>query len=175
MNTKNIKLKDQPLISHVLTPKRRTSRTMKGGKISSVGMLVVTGDGNGNVGIGYGKGLVTTSAINKANHRAQKQMFKVNRSKNNHTIPYAFEIKDGAIKIIMLPAPVGTGVVGSHIIKNICEAAGISDLRSKVHGSGNIFNIAMTTIKALKSIKPIGHYVRKRGLTYDQVFNSKTQ
>jgi len=129
----------------------RVSKVVKGGKRLSFSALVVTGDGNGYVGIGVGKAKEVPSAINKANTTAKRDLIKV--ALMGDTIPHEIRVKFGAAKVMLKPAPPGTGIIAGSSIRAVLEAAGIKDVRAKSLGNSNRVNLAKATILALSQLK----------------------
>ncbi len=138
----------------------RVAKVMKGGKRLSFSALVVSGDGNGHVGIGLGKANEVPLAINKANAAARKNLIKVAMS--GTTIPYKTTVKFGAAKVMLKPAAPGTGIIAGSSIRAVLEAAGIKDILTKSMGSANRINIARATILALSKLKTPREVVAKR-------------
>jgi small subunit ribosomal protein S5 len=129
----------------------RVSKVVKGGKRLSFSALVVTGDGNGHVGIGVGKSNEVPEAINKAGAVAKKNLVKVQTVGN--TIPYETTVKFGAAKVLLKPAAPGTGIIAGGSVRAVVEAAGIKDVLSKSLGRSNRINVAKATILALSQLK----------------------
>jgi small subunit ribosomal protein S5 len=138
----------------------RVSKVVKGGKRLSFSALVVTGDGNGHVGIGMGKSNEVPEAINKGGAVARKNLVKVQLSGN--TIPYETTIKFGATKVLLKPASMGTGIIAGGSVRAVVEAAGIKDILTKSLGSANRVNAAKATILALSQFKDPKLEVAKR-------------
>jgi len=139
----------------VLTDKllfiNRVSKVVKGGKRLSFSALVVTGDGNGHVGIGVGKAKEVPSAISKAGATAKKNLIKVPLA--GVTIPHEITVKFGATKILLKPAAPGTGIIAGSSARAVLEAAGIKDILSKSLGSSNRINMAKAAMLALSQLK----------------------
>ncbi|MFC2056387.1 30S ribosomal protein S5 [Chloroflexota bacterium] len=141
----------------------RVAKVMKGGKRLSFSALVVTGDGNGHVGIGLGKANEIPLAINKANASARKQLIKVPLV--GTTIPYEIRVKFGAAKVLLKPAAPGAGIIAGGSIRAVLEAAGIKDILTKSLGSANRINVAKATILALSQLKnPKEEVAKRKGL-----------
>lgn len=142
----------------------RVAKVMKGGKRLSFSALVVTGDGNGHVGIGLGKANEVPVAINKANATARRNLVKV--PLNGTTIPYETTVRYGAAKVFMKPAAPGTGIIAGSSVRAVLEAVGVKDILTKSMGSANRINLAKATILALSQLKNPRDEVAKRKGTY---------
>ena len=138
----------------------RVAKVVKGGKRLSFSALVVSGDGNGYVGIGIGKANVVPEAINKAGAIAKKHLIKVSFA--GTTIPYEMTVKFGAAKVLLKPAAPGTGVIAGSSIRAVLEAVGIKDILTKSLGSSNRINMAKATILALSQFKDPKEELAKR-------------
>ena len=125
----------------------RVAKTVKGGRRMSFTALVVVGDGNGTVGVGYGKAKEVPAAIAKGTEEAKKNFFKVPRI--GTTIPHLVQGEDAAGVVLLRPASAGTGVIAGGPVRAIMECAGIHDVLSKSLGSSNAINIVRGTIAAL--------------------------
>lgn len=143
----------------------RVSKVVKGGRRLSFSALVVTGDGNGHVGIGVGKANEVPAAISKANAIARKNLIEVPLSGN--TIPYQIMVKYGAAKVLLKPAAPSVGVIAGGSIRAVVEAAGIKDILTKSLGSSNKLNTAKATILALSQLKQPKEEVAKRKSTLE--------
>ena len=129
----------------------RVTKVMMGGKRLSFSALVVTGDGNGHVGLGSGKANDVPSAISKAGTMARKNLIKVPLA--GTTIPYKIGVKFGAANVLLKPATPGTGIIAGGSIRAVVEAAGIKDILTKSLGSANKVNVAKATMLALSQLK----------------------
>jgi small subunit ribosomal protein S5 len=138
----------------------RVTKVVKGGKRLSFSALVVTGDGNGCVGIGVGKANTVPEAISKANAIARKNLLKVPLV--GTTISYAITVKFGAARVMLKPAAPGTGIIAGGSIRAVVEAAGIKDILTKSLGSSNRINAAKATIIALSRLKIPGEELARR-------------
>jgi len=138
----------------------RVAKVMKGGKRLSFAALVVTGDGNGHVGIGLGKANEVPVAINKANAVARRNLIEVCRA--GTTIPYETRVKFGAAEVLLKPAAPGTGIIAGGSVRAVLEAAGIKDILTKSLGASNRINVAKATILALRGLKDPKQEIARR-------------
>jgi small subunit ribosomal protein S5 len=145
----------------------RVSKVVKGGRRFSFTALVVVGDGDGKVGVGYGKAKEVPAAIAKGVEEAKKNFFSVPRIQ--HTIPHPV-VGEAAAGVVMLrPASAGTGVIAGGPVRAVLECAGIHDVLSKSLGSDNAINIVHATVAALKLLERPEQVAARRGLPLDQV------
>ena len=131
----------------------RVSKKTKGGDKRSLSVLVVVGDKKGKVGVGLGKATDVQSAVRKATIYAKKHMIDV--ALNGTTIPHLVMVKNGAARVLLKPAPVGTGVIAGGAVRVVVEAAGIRDIVSKIIGTKNRASNVYTTLEALGQLKPV--------------------
>lgn len=115
-------------------------------------MLVVVGDRKGKVGVGLGKAGDVQSAVRKGTTYAKKHLIEV-PMKDGRTIPHELYLKLGAAKVLLKPAPAGTGVIAGGAVRVVVEAAGIKDIVSKALGTNNKASNVYTTLEALKRLK----------------------
>jgi small subunit ribosomal protein S5 len=145
----------------------RVSKVVKGGRRFSFTALVVVGDGNGMVGVGYGKAKEVPAAIAKGVEEAKKSFFRVPRIGN--TIPHRVQGEAAAGVVMLRPASAGTGVIAGGPVRAILECAGIHDILSKSLGSSNAINIVHATVAALKQLEEPAAVAARRGLPLDEV------
>jgi len=131
----------------------RVTRVMAGGKRMRFRACVVLGDRKGRVGMGTGKGADVTLAVNKASTRAKKNLIVVPII--NETIPHRIDAKFGAAKVMIKPAPKGTGIMAGGATRIILDLAGVSNVVAKILGSNNKINNVSATLKALSQLKKI--------------------
>lgn len=145
----------------------RVAKTVKGGRRMSFTALVVVGDGNGTVGVGYGKAKEVPAAIAKGTEEAKKNFFKVPRI--GSTIPHLVQGEDAAGVVLLRPAAPGTGVIAGGPVRALMECAGIHDVLSKSLGSSNAINIVHATVAALKGLEQPESVAARRGLPLERV------
>lgn len=145
----------------------RVSKVVKGGRRFSFTALVVVGDGEGRVGVGYGKAKEVPAAIAKGVEEAKKNFFEVPRIQS--TIPHQVKGEDAAGVVLLRPAAPGTGVIAGGPVRAVLECAGIHDVLSKSLGSDNAINIVHATVAALKMLERPEAVAKRRGLSVEQV------
>ena len=145
----------------------RVSKVVKGGRRFSFTALVVVGDGNGTVGVGYGKAKEVPAAIAKGVEEAKKSFFRVPRVGN--TIPHPVQGEAAAGVVLLRPASAGTGVIAGGPVRAVLECAGIHDVLSKSLGSSNTLNIVHATVAALRQLEEPSAVAARRGLSVEEV------
>jgi small subunit ribosomal protein S5 len=145
----------------------RVAKVVKGGRRFSFTALVVVGDGNGMVGVGYGKAKEVPSAIAKGVEEAKKHFFRVPRIAG--TIPHTVQGEDAAGVVLLKPASPGTGVIAGGPVRAVLECAGIHDVLTRSLGSANPINVVHATVAALKSLNRPEEIAAKRGLSLEEV------
>ncbi len=145
----------------------RVSKVVKGGRRFSFTALVVVGDGNGLVGVGYGKAREVPLAISKGVEEAKRNFFRVPRVASS--IPHPVQGEAAAGVVLLRPAAAGTGVIAGGPVRAVLECAGIHDVLSKSLGSSNTINIVHATVAALKQLEEPRAVAARRGLDFDQV------
>ncbi|MCC2027962.1 30S ribosomal protein S5 [Microbacterium sp. NPDC077644] len=157
---------DNQFLERVVTI-NRVSKVVKGGRRFSFTALVVVGDGNGLVGVGYGKAREVPLAISKGVEEAKRNFFRVPRV--GTTIPHPVQGEAAAGVVLLRPAAAGTGVIAGGPVRAVLECAGVHDVLSKSLGSSNTINIVHATVEALKSLEEPRAVAARRGLDYDAV------
>ena len=145
----------------------RVAKVVKGGRRFSFTALVVVGDGNGMVGVGYGKAKEVPAAIAKGVEEAKKHFFRVPRIAT--TIPHTVQGEAAAGVVLLKPASPGTGVIAGGPVRAVLECAGIGDVLSKSQGSSNPINVVHATVAALKGLSRPEEIAAKRGLPIEDV------
>src|SRR5499433_1447245 len=155
-----------PHLERVVTI-NRVAKVVKGGRRFSFTALVVVGDGDGTVGVGYGKAKEVPSAIAKGVEEAKKHFFKVPRI--GTTIPHPITGEAAAGVVLLKPASAGTGVIAGGPVRAVLECAGVHDVLSKSLGSDNPINIVHATVAALKGLVRPEEIAARRGLPLEDV------
>jgi small subunit ribosomal protein S5 len=145
----------------------RVAKVVKGGRRFSFTALVIVGDGDGTVGVGYGKAKEVPAAIAKGVEEAKKNFFKVPRIQG--TIPHPVQGEKAAGVVMLRPASPGTGVIAGGAVRAVLECAGVHDILSKSLGSSNSINIVHATVDALRRLEPPEAVAARRGLPLEDV------
>lgn len=147
----------------------RVAKVVKGGRQFGFTALTVVGDGNGKVGMGYGKAREVPLAIQKAMERARKELKTVPLKEG--TLYYPVVGEHGAAKVFMQPASVGTGIIAGGAMRAVFEVVGVKNILSKCIGSRNPINVVRATISALCNMQSPDYIAAKRGKTIEEVLS----
>jgi small subunit ribosomal protein S5 len=145
----------------------RVAKVVKGGRRFSFTALVVVGDGDGTVGVGYGKAKEVPAAIAKGVEEAKKHFFTVPRIQG--TIPHPVQGEKAAGVVLLRPASPGTGVIAGGSARAVLECAGVHDVLAKSLGSANAINVVHATVEALQSLEQPEQVAARRGKTVEDV------
>jgi small subunit ribosomal protein S5 len=151
----------------------RVAKVVKGGRTFSFTALTVVGDGEGKVGLGYGKAREVPVAISKAMDQARKNMVDV--SLKNGTLFYSVKAHHGAAKVFMQPASEGTGVIAGGAMRAVFEVVGVKNVLAKAVGSRNPINLVRATIKGLQAISSPAEIAAKRGKSVAELTGEETR
>jgi len=147
----------------------RVTKVVKGGRIMGFAALTVVGDGDGRVGMGKGKAREVPLAVQKAMDQARRNMVKV--SLKNGSVHHNIRGEHGAAKVLLAPAPAGTGIIAGGPMRAVFEVMGVTDIVTKSHGSTNPYNMVRATLDALKRSTTAGEVAAKRGKTVEEIFS----
>ena len=145
----------------------RVSKTVKGGRILAFAALTVVGDGDGSIGMGTGKSREVPQSVTKAMERARHTMKRV--PLKNGTLHHAVEGRHGASRVLMMPAPEGSGVIAGGPMRGVCDAVGIRNVVAKAYGSTNPYNLVRATLNALENLRSPAEIAAKRGKTVEEL------
>ena len=163
INPTDIELKDETVIAI-----NKVTKATTGGRRMRFNSIVCVGDGQGHVGIGFGKANEVASAINKSKENAKKNLFKVPII--NGTIPHELKLKYGSVRLILKPASPGTGIIAGGPVRIIMQQLGISNILSKATGSTNAINVVKAVEFGLKKLRDPLVVSRQRGISLKNLF-----
>lgn len=147
----------------------RVTKVVKGGRIMGFAALTVVGDGDGRVGMGKGKAREVPLAVQKAMDQARRNMVKV--SLKNGSVHHNIRGEHGAAKVLLAPAPAGTGIIAGGPMRAVFEVMGVTDIVAKSLGSSNLYNMVRATFDALNKATTPAEVAAKRGLNVEDIFN----
>ena len=160
---------DLQLNDEVVIEIKRVSKATTGGRRMRFRTIVVVGDGNGHVGIGYGRANEVAAAVNKAKESAKKQIFRTPLIKG--TIPHRVDVKFGSVKLMLKPAAQGTGIIAGGPVRAVLEQLGIKNILTKNTGSTSPINVVKAVESGLKQLRDPLMVSRQRGITMKELFN----
>ncbi len=163
INPSELELREESVVSI-----KRVAKVITGGRRFRFNAIVVVGDGNGHVGVGFGKANEVMSAVNKAKENSKKNLFRSNII--NGTIPHPMVVKYRSTKIVLKPASSGTGIIAGAPLRAIMEQVGVTDILTKVTGSTNAINVIRAAEKGLREMRDPVAVARERGITVKELF-----
>lgn len=161
-NISGIELADKVVIIN------RVAKVVKGGRRFSFNALSVVGDGDGHVGVGFGKANEVPDAIDKSKEDAKKNVYKINMHKS--TIPHQVIGQFKSAKVILKPAAPGTGIIAGATVRSVIEKAGIHDILTKSQGSRNPINIVKATLDGLKQLRSLREAAESREVAVSKLW-----
>ena len=164
VNPSEVELKEESVISI-----NRVSKATTGGRRMRFNSLVVVGDGNGHVGIGFGKANDVAMAVSKAKEKAKKRIIKVPLLKG--TIPHRMDIKHASVRLMLKPAGPGTGIIAGGPVREVLSQLGVKNILSKNTGSTNAINVVRALEHGLLNLKDPLMIAKQRGITVKQLFS----
>ena len=164
VNPSEVELKEESVISI-----NRVSKATTGGRRMRFNSLVVLGDGNGYVGIGFGKANDVAMAVSKAKEKAKKRIIKVPLIKG--TIPHRTDIKHSSVRLMLKPAGPGTGIIAGGPVREVLSQLGVKNILSKNTGSTNAINVVRALEFGLLNLKDPLMIAKQRGITVKQLFS----
>lgn len=145
----------------------RVTKVVKGGRILGFAALTVVGDGDGSIGMGKGKSREVPVAVQKAMEEARRKLVKI--SLKNGTLHHAVLGEHGSSRVLMMPAPDGTGIIAGGAMRAVFEVMGVTNVVAKAHGSTNPYNIVRATLDGLNKMSTPAEIAAKRGKTMEQL------
>lgn len=147
----------------------RVTKVVKGGRIMGFAALTVVGDGDGRIGMGKGKAREVPLAVSKAMDEARRDMIKVSLRKGS--VHHNVTGEHGASKVLLAPAPPGTGIIAGGPMRAVFEVMGVTDIVAKSLGSTNPYNLVRATFDALRKSTTPSEIAAKRGKSVEDIFN----
>jgi small subunit ribosomal protein S5 len=169
MNNNIISPTDLQLNDENVVQIKRVSKATTGGRRMRFSSVVVVGDSQGHVGIGFGRANEVASAVDKARNSAKKRIFKAPLIKG--TIPHRIDIKYGSVKLMLKPASPGTGIIAGAAVRAVMEQVGITDILTKNTGSTNPLNVVKAVEYGLRKLRDPLMVTRQRGISLKELFN----
>ncbi|MBR5227588.1 MAG: 30S ribosomal protein S5 [Clostridia bacterium] len=161
------KVKEAPEFKEKVVYVGRVAKVVKGGRTFRFSVLVVVGDEKGRVGVGTGKASEVPEAIKKATDAAKKNLITVPIV--NGTLPHEYDKKLNSSRVIIKPAPAGTGIIAGGAVRPVLELAGVKNVTAKTLGSRNSRNVVLATIEALKEMRTPEKVALERGIDVKQL------
>lgn len=158
---------EPPEFEEKLVAVNRVTKTVKGGRNMRFSALIVIGDKKGRVGIGMGKAVEIPEAIRKASEAAKKNLVTI--STKGTSIPHETVGRFGTAKVVLLPAPEGTGVIAGGPARAVLELCGVKDIRTKSYGTNNPINTVKATLEGLKALRTAEQVAKLRGRTVEEI------
>ena len=149
---------------------KRCAAVVKGGRRFSFAAMVVVGDGNGQVGWGYGKANEVPPSVQKAQKQASRSMIHVPLV--DGSIPHQIWGHFGAAKVVLIPAGAGTGIIAGQAVRAVCEACGIHDILTKSYGTNNPVTLVKATLDAMSQLRTREQVASLRGLNAEDLIES---
>ena len=161
------RMEEPPEFEEKLVAVNRVTKTVKGGRNMRFSALIVIGDKKGRVGIGMGKAVEIPEAIRKASEAAKKNLVTI--STKGTSIPHETVGRFGTAKVVLLPAPEGTGVIAGGPARAVLELCGVKDIRTKSYGTNNPINTVKATLEGLKALRTAEQVAKLRGKTVEEI------
>ena len=161
------RMEEPPEFEEKLVAVNRVTKTVKGGRNMRFSALIVIGDKKGRVGIGMGKAVEIPEAIRKASEAAKKNLVTI--ATKGTSIPHETVGHFGTAKVVLLPAPEGTGVIAGGPARAVLELCGVKDIRTKSYGTNNPINTVKATLEGLKALRTAEQVAKLRGKTVEEI------
>ena len=161
------RMEEPPEFEEKLVAVNRVTKTVKGGRNMRFSALIVIGDKKGRVGVGMGKAVEIPEAIRKASEAAKKNLVTI--ATKDTSIPHETVGRFGTAKVVLLPAPEGTGVIAGGPARAVLELCGVKDIRTKSYGTNNPINTVKATLEGLKSLRTAEQVAKLRDKTVEEI------